>query len=94
VPLAVEKQVVLVYAGTQGYADKLPVDSLRQYEEELYRYIDEKHADLWESIRTKREITDDIKGTLDKALKAFGAKFVAAVEGKSKSKSKAASAEE
>jgi F-type H+/Na+-transporting ATPase subunit alpha len=78
VPLPVEKQVVTVYAGTAGYTDKLPVESLKQYEEDLYRYIDEKHPELWTEIKTKREITDDTKKTLDKALKAFGKKFVSA----------------
>jgi F-type H+-transporting ATPase subunit alpha len=80
VPLAIEKQVVIIYAGTQGYVDKLPVESLRQYEEELYRFIDEKHADVWEEIRSKREINDDTKKKLDKALKAFGKKFVSSEE--------------
>src|SRR5690242_5568249 len=47
VPLPVEKQVVTVYAGTAGYTDKLPVESLKQYEQDLYRYIDEKHPELW-----------------------------------------------
>jgi F-type H+/Na+-transporting ATPase subunit alpha len=80
VPLPVEKQIVTVYAGTAGYTDKLPVESLKQYEQDLYRYIDEKHPELWTEIKTKREITDDIKRTLDKALKSFGKKFVAAAE--------------
>jgi F-type H+-transporting ATPase subunit alpha len=80
VPLPVEKQVVIVYAGTAGYVDKLPVESLKQYEQDLYRYIDEKHPDLWTDIKTKRELTDDIKKVLDKALKSFGKKFVAAGE--------------
>jgi F-type H+/Na+-transporting ATPase subunit alpha len=80
VPLPVEKQIVTVYAGTAGYTDKLPVESLKQYEQDLYRYIDEKHPELWTEIKTKRAITDDIKKTLDKALKSFGKKFVAAVE--------------
>jgi F-type H+/Na+-transporting ATPase subunit alpha len=80
VPLPVEKQVVIVYAGTAGYTDKLPVDSLKQYEQDLYRYIDEKHPELWTDIKGKREITDDIKKTLDKALKSFGKKFVASEE--------------
>jgi F-type H+/Na+-transporting ATPase subunit alpha len=80
VPLPVEKQVVIVYAGTAGYTDKLPVESLKQYEIDLYRYIDEKHPELWTDIKTKREITDDIKKLLDKALKAFGKKFVASEE--------------
>ena len=75
--LNVEKQVVIIYAGTQGYVDKLPVDSLRSYEEELYRFIDEKHADLWEDIRSKKEITDEIKKKLVDILKTFGKQFVA-----------------
>ena len=80
VPLAVEKQVVIIFAGTQGYVDKLPVESLRNYEEELYRFIDEKHADLWEDIRTKKEITDEIKKKLVDILKTFGKQFVASKE--------------
>ncbi|MEB2312876.1 MAG: F0F1 ATP synthase subunit alpha [Sorangiineae bacterium] len=77
VPLPVEKQVVIIYAGTQGFADKLPVSALRQYEAELYRHIDEKHADLWASIRDKRELTDDIKSKLDGILRKFTDGFVA-----------------
>ena len=80
VPLAVEKQVVIIYAGTQGYVDKLPVESLRQYEEELYRFIDEKHPDLFEDIRTKKEVNDEIKKKLEKVLKAFGKQFVTSKE--------------
>jgi F-type H+/Na+-transporting ATPase subunit alpha len=77
VPLPIEKQVVIVYAGTQGLVDKLPVDSLKQYEQELYRHIDEKQPELWKQIREKRELTDDIKGTLDKTLKKFTKNFIA-----------------
>ncbi len=86
VPQAVERQFVIIYAGTQGHTDALPIESLRQYEEDLFAYIDEKHADLWQNIRDKRELNDEIKTALDKVLKAFGKKFVAAsAAGKSKS---------
>jgi F-type H+-transporting ATPase subunit alpha len=80
VPLPIEKQVVIVYAGTAGYTDKLPVESLKAFEQDLYRYIDEKHPDLWTDIKTKRELTDDIKKTLDKVLKTFTKKFAATGE--------------
>ncbi|MEZ4219695.1 MAG: F0F1 ATP synthase subunit alpha [Polyangiaceae bacterium] len=76
VPLPVEKQVVIIYAGTQGFVDKLPVESLKNFEAELYRYIDEKHADLWEELRERRELTDDIRKKLDKVLKKFAKSFV------------------
>jgi F-type H+/Na+-transporting ATPase subunit alpha len=80
VPLAVEKQVVIIFAGTQGYVDKLPVESLGQYEQELYRYIDEKEPSLFEDIRTKKEVNDEIKKKLEKVLKAFGKQFVTSKE--------------
>jgi F-type H+-transporting ATPase subunit alpha len=80
VPLPVEKQVVIIYAGTNGFVDKLPVDSLREYEQELYRFIDEKHPDFWTEIREKKEIGDDLKKKLDKALKKFTKNFVASKE--------------
>jgi len=80
VPLPVEKQVVIVYAGTAGYTDKLPVESLKAFEQDLYRYIDEKHPDLWTEIKTKRAITEDVKKTLDKVLKSFVKKFAATGE--------------
>jgi F-type H+-transporting ATPase subunit alpha len=77
VPLPVEKQVLIVYAGTSGMVDKLPVESLKTFEAELYRLVDEKHPDIWETIRTKKEIDDETKGKIDKLLKSFIAKFVA-----------------
>jgi F-type H+/Na+-transporting ATPase subunit alpha len=80
VPLPVEKQVVLIYAGTNGFVDKLPVESLKQFEAELYRHVDEKHPDLWKEIREKREINDELKKKLDKVLKKFTKGFVASVE--------------
>jgi F-type H+-transporting ATPase subunit alpha len=80
VPLPVEKQVVLIYAATQGLVDQLPVESLKQYETELYRYIDEKHPEVWDTVRDRREITDELKPKLDKALKRFTKHFVASQE--------------
>jgi len=57
----VEKQVILIYAGTRGFIDKLPVESLREYEMELYRTFDDSHANLMQAIREKMEITEDIE---------------------------------
>ncbi len=76
VPLPIEKQVVLVYAGTKGYVDKLPVDSLHDFERELYRMLDEKYPTLLTSIRDKRELTSEIEAELKKALTEFSSKFI------------------
>src|SRR6478609_9374875 len=54
VPLPVEKQVVTIFAGTQGFCDSLPVNSLRTFEAELHKHLDEKHADILQAIVTKK----------------------------------------
>jgi F-type H+-transporting ATPase subunit alpha len=80
VPLPVEKQVLVVYAGTNGFVDKLPVESLREFEAELYGFIDDNHPEIWQEIKQKREIDEELKGKVDKALKAFTKRFVASKE--------------
>jgi F-type H+-transporting ATPase subunit alpha len=77
VPMPVERQIVIIYAATQGFVDELPVASLKRYETELVAFLDSDHADVFEDIRTKKQIDDDLKGKLKKALEAFGKKFVA-----------------
>ncbi|HEX3597201.1 MAG TPA: F0F1 ATP synthase subunit alpha [Polyangiaceae bacterium] len=76
-PLPIEKQVVIIYAGTKGFVDKLAVESLGEYERELYRFIDEKHPEIWKTIREKKAITDDFKPVFEAALKGFTDGFVA-----------------
>jgi F-type H+-transporting ATPase subunit alpha len=74
VPLPVEKQVVLIYAGTKGYLDELPTGKLGEYEKQLYAFIESKHPDIFETIRTKKKL-DDIEDKLKKALVEFGKGF-------------------
>jgi len=76
-PLAVEKQVLVIYAGTKGFVDKLPVDSLGEYEKELYAHVESKHPEILKTIQEKKAITDDLKPKLDAMLKEFAENFVA-----------------
>ena len=77
-PLPVEKQVVLLYAGTRGFVDKLPVESLHEYEQELYRTFDDKYSGIMQSIREKMEINEETETKLKAALTEFTEKFAAA----------------
>lgn len=77
VPQAVERQVLIIYAGTRGFVDKLPIDALHDYEVELYRFVDDKHPGLLTDIREKRELTTEIESRLKSVLKEFTDKFVA-----------------
>ena len=57
-PLPVEKQVIIIYAGTNGFLDHLSEDLLKKYEQELYAYIEAKLPDLYTDIVKKRTIDD------------------------------------
>jgi F-type H+-transporting ATPase subunit alpha len=77
-PLSVEKQVIAIYAATNGYLDAVAVEQVRDYEVELYKFLDTRRAQLLSAIAEKRELTDQIKSELNQTLKEFGDQFLAA----------------
>jgi len=76
-PLPVEKQVVIIFAGTQGQLDELPVDAIREFEPFLYSYIERRSAQILTEIHDKKEISDAMRETLTKAITEARAEFVA-----------------
>jgi F-type H+-transporting ATPase subunit alpha len=76
-PLPVEKQILIVYAGTNGFVDELPLTVLKKYEQELYSFIESKHPDIYDDILKKRELDSDLRAKLNKALEEFKAVFKA-----------------
>jgi F-type H+-transporting ATPase subunit alpha len=82
-PLPVEKQIVAVFAGTQGFLDDLPVDQVLAFEKELFAYLDLHHRQLLQEIVAKGAFDDDLRGRLKKALEAFKLEFVASRRGAS-----------
>ena len=76
-PLAVEKQVVIIFAGTKGYLDDIPTVAVTKFEAELYPYIEAKYPEIFEQIRTKKALDKEIEEFLHKALKDFKATFAA-----------------
>jgi F-type H+-transporting ATPase subunit alpha len=75
-PLPVEKQVVIVYAGTNGMLDDLPVEQVRQFETELHAFLDSTHGALLQAIREKKALDDQLKGQVNTVLKEFKERFV------------------
>ncbi len=75
-PLPVEKQVLIIYAATNGFVDAYPVTVLRKYEQELYEFIETRHPDIFEDIRTKKSLDDELKAKINKALEEFKDLFV------------------
>jgi F-type H+-transporting ATPase subunit alpha len=76
-PLAVERQVLIIYAATNGYVDHLPESAVRKYEAELYRFVENRHPQLFETIRAKREFDTDVKAQTNKVLDEFREIFAA-----------------
>jgi F-type H+-transporting ATPase subunit alpha len=77
VPMSIDRQILIIYAGTNGYLDTVPVEAVREYEQELLRFADESHSGLWKTFaEEKLALTDKLKSQLDALLKAFAAKFV------------------
>jgi len=74
-PLPVEKQVVIIYAGTKGYVDDIPVKAVRKFEDELYPFIETKYPQIFENIRTKKKLDEETEELLKKALEEFKAQF-------------------
>ena len=74
VPMAVEKQIVIIFAANQGFLNKVEVKDLARYETELSTFMESKHPDVLEGIRTGK-ITLKKSEALDSALKAFGEIF-------------------
>jgi F-type H+-transporting ATPase subunit alpha len=76
-PLPMEKQVVALYAGTQGFLEPYPVAAVRRYESELYRFLDSRHAALLAAIAEKKDIKGELETRLRAALEEFAEIFQA-----------------
>jgi F-type H+-transporting ATPase subunit alpha len=77
-PLAVEKQVLIVYAGTKGFLDSVPEEQAREYETDLYEFVDGREPALFTDLVEKGAIDNDLKGRIEALLKEFTAQFTAA----------------
>ena len=68
-PLAVEKQVVILYALTHGFLDDVPVNDILAFEEALYDYFEVHYESIFETIRTTKDLPEE--AVLDAAIQAF-----------------------
>ncbi len=74
-PLKVEEQVVVIYAGVNGYLDKLPVGDVGRFEDEFLRSIRTKHEDILDAIRSEKQLSSDTEAKLKSAVEAFSKAF-------------------
>jgi F-type H+-transporting ATPase subunit alpha len=76
-PLPFSKQIMIIFAGTNGYLDDLEVDQVRSFSDEMSKYVESMNPKLLDAIMQKKTIDDAMKGEIEKILKEFKQRFVA-----------------
>jgi F-type H+-transporting ATPase subunit alpha len=79
-PLPFSKQILIIFAGTGGFLDDLPVNQVRDFEAELYEYVDATNAGLLRTIMEKKVLDDSLKAQLTDVIKQAKQQFVASRE--------------
>ncbi|HZS99175.1 MAG TPA: F0F1 ATP synthase subunit alpha [Terriglobales bacterium] len=77
-PLPFSKQILIIFAGTSGVLDDMPVEQVRPFEAELYKYVDTANPKLLQTIMEKKSLDDSLKAEMTKVLKEFKEQFLAA----------------
>ena len=74
-PMAVEQQVMVVYAGTNGYVDSIPIDRVKAFEKGLLEHLANNHPAVGETIRTSKKFEAETEQRLKKAIEEYKANF-------------------
>ncbi|MDD3619847.1 MAG: F0F1 ATP synthase subunit alpha [Desulfobulbaceae bacterium] len=76
-PLSMEKQVTILFAGAKGFLDELPVDTLADYEKELFTYVESNEPSIFSELKEKKEISSSLEEKMKKTMTTFGETFKA-----------------
>ncbi|MGD2142883.1 MAG: F0F1 ATP synthase subunit alpha [Anaerolineae bacterium] len=74
-PVPLAEQVIIIYAGTHGYASEVPVEEMRKYEQNLLAFMRAKHSEIVHGIATEKEMTEDTEQALQLALSDFNSDY-------------------
>ncbi len=81
-PVPVEKQVAIIFAGSNGFLDDVPIEDIRRFETELNQYLDNSRPEVLQGIRDTRDLNDQNKANLNSALTEFKSNFSSTIEKK------------
>ena len=70
-PMTVEKQVMIIYAVTNGYLDDVPLDKVQAWEDEFHRFVESKHADVLRTIETEKSLSKETMDVLQTVVDEF-----------------------
>jgi F-type H+-transporting ATPase subunit alpha len=76
-PIPTEEQTMIIWVGTNGYLDTLPISDVRRFETEFYAFMRNKYPQVGKTLREKKELTDEVVSQLKKATDEFKSLFAA-----------------
>jgi F-type H+-transporting ATPase subunit alpha len=76
-PLPVERQIAIIFAGTNGFLDSIPVSEVRGFETELYSFLETRHPEVLRNIAEKKQLDDELRAALRSAVEEFARDFTA-----------------
>jgi len=79
-PMPVEKQILIIYAGTNGWLDEYPVEALKRYESELFKFTENRYPEILKAIKEKKVLDDELESKIGILLKEFKAEFQSIME--------------
>jgi F-type H+-transporting ATPase subunit alpha len=71
----VADQVLIIYAGTRGHLDRIPISEVRKWEREFLTFIHHQKPEIWDELNGKKDLTDDITKSIESAIKEFQAQY-------------------
>jgi len=74
-PIPVEKQILAIFAGTRGFLDEFPLDSVQLYEEKMLEFVEQNQPDILREIKSKKEISPELEKSIEDVLKEFAGEF-------------------
>jgi F-type H+-transporting ATPase subunit alpha len=77
VPLAVERQILIIFAGVNGHVDEVPVEAIRSFEQGLFRFVESRYPEVYQELTEKKIIGDDLRQKVDQALREYKEEFKA-----------------
>ncbi|HEX9641366.1 MAG TPA: F0F1 ATP synthase subunit alpha, partial [Candidatus Krumholzibacteria bacterium] len=70
-PVPLNRQVIIIYAGTRGLLDDVPVEKVSEFERSLYQYMDASHPEIGKSVMETFELSPEMEQKLDAAIRQF-----------------------
>jgi F-type H+/Na+-transporting ATPase subunit alpha len=70
-PVPIERQVVIIYVGTSGYLENIPVHDVKRFEDEFIEYLDVNYSEIFDSIRKDKDLKEEIVNKIKKAAESF-----------------------